>query len=61
MKIPFEWEDIYKNFSPNGEFICGCDRTKVIGGWIVKSTLFLEDNHSQSMVFVPDPNHNWEV
>lgn len=44
-KIKFEWELI-----PPTE---ATYRAKVIGGWIVY--------HFESMVFIPDPEHNWEI
>ena len=55
MKIPFEWEEL-DNYT---------ERLKVIGGWIIKSENSLYENGkwalSESMVFVPDPNHEWEI
>lgn len=61
MKIKYEWEmmdESHKNFT---------DRAKVFGGWIVRSFTYEiaggEDakGTSESMVFVPDPNHEWEI
>ena len=55
MKIPFEWESV----SPSVR------RAKVIGGWVFQS-LWSECSEvgialAESMVFVPDPKHEWEV
>ncbi len=59
VNIPFEWEDICPSTS----------RAKVIGGWLIR-TFIMFDNHdfyspekssSVTMVFVPDPFHQWEV
>lgn len=39
-------------------------RTKVIGGWIVKSYFInpIGDRRTNSsIVFVPDPNHEWLI
>ncbi|NTU49532.1 MAG: hypothetical protein HGA87_01315 [Desulfobulbaceae bacterium] len=59
--IPPKWEDITKTTS----------RMKVIGGWIVlhKSRRDIEQTYagiiatsiSESMVFIPDPNHEWRI
>lgn len=49
MKIPFEWEPIAHL----------TDRARVIGGWVLLSSC--EVNQSESMVFIPDPDHEWEI
>ncbi len=54
MKIPFKWEAIEETTA----------RAKVIGGWILRSRDVDECNSAYtvlSMVFVPDPKHEWEV
>jgi hypothetical protein len=64
--IPFKWERIHSNDSDSW-------RTKVFGGWIVKTyeechiTLH-EDMRPQTgyewrvaTCFVPDPNYEWEI
>ena len=58
--IPYEWQVmIYKNI--HGDEV-RTSRSKVIGGWIILNELAFNDNqNSQSMVFVPDPNHQWET
>ena len=63
VEIPFSWEEIDRgdrDYEPDHS----C-RTKVIGGWIVytKITEYLGDagSLSTSMVFIPDPNHEWEL
>ena len=62
MKIPFEWEELDDR---EGRQVY---RAKVIGGWIIHSLNYddiacKEYNLGQceSMVFVPDPNHEWEI
>ncbi len=55
MPIKFEWElicEAHKNDTA---------RAKVFGGWIVRSLTYPDDRVSESMVFVSDPNHEWEV
>ncbi len=48
IKINFDWECLLGTTY----------RAKVIGGWIVRNEEF---ERSESMVFVPDPNHQWEI
>lgn len=60
-KVELNWEDIDQTH----------ERAKVFGGWIVKSSVdVLVSMHEdmqptngyewrESMVFVPDPNHEW--
>jgi len=41
-------------------------RAKVFGGWIIKSHTystksFVANLISESMVFMPDPNHEWKI
>jgi len=43
-----------------------CYRLKVYGGWIMKSVLKERSDRGSialavSMVFVPDPNHEWSL
>ncbi len=54
MKIPFKWEKI------SAEAI----RSKVFGGWVI----YTDERDDETgnpvgacMVFVPDPNHEWEI
>jgi len=46
-KIKFEWE----------ELVGDARRSKVFGGWVLTSS----GEYSESMVFISDPNHEWEV
>jgi hypothetical protein len=48
MRIKFDWEKI-------GETTC---RAKVIGGWVLNAWT---EGQAESMVFIPDPEHLWEV
>jgi hypothetical protein len=64
--IPFKWEDIVGNSGDS-------QRTKVYGGWIVKTIencmtkmhndMSASDGYEWriSTCFVPDPNHEWEI
>ena len=54
MKNELKWEKI------GGEVL----RARVFGGWIVYTENISSetgDSTSCSMVFVPDPNHEWEM
>lgn len=54
--IPFKWEKLQDN--ANSTIV----RAKVYGGWIVNSfTESPSKKVSEAMVFVPDPNHEWEL
>jgi hypothetical protein len=60
--MKFEWEKL----SDNGFSITW--RAKVFGGWLVNNFTCIETKSdqtermiSQSMVFVPDPEHKWEI
>lgn len=59
--MKFEWKQII--FS--GDSIQGnqTTRLKVIDGWIVRHTSwnYDVDMRNESMVFVPDLNHKWEI
>jgi len=53
----FEWEEI-DDYN---------QRTKVIGGWLVKTfeSIYFPNDHNPNfnvgMAFVPDPKHEWEI
>lgn len=51
--IPFKWEKLQQESST------GTDRAKVFGGWILRDYDYIDGGIS--MVFIPDPNHEWEV
>lgn len=57
--MKFEWEKI------SGENEPWTLRAKVFGGWIVhtsnESYGQSECSLSESMVFIPDPNHEWKI
>lgn len=60
-KIPFAWEEISRSDAIGwGSVIT---RSKVIGGWIVNNytLIFTSNSCSESMVFVPDKHHEWEI
>lgn len=56
--MKFCWEMIYAH--PSEEIAVTTARAKVIGGWIVHHTVCDENGNSLSMVFVPDPKHDWK-
>ena len=57
----FEWEEIKKLN------VCQTYRAKVPGGWLVNNVSKFMDargvaaGQSESMAFVADPGHKWEV
>jgi hypothetical protein len=56
VKIPFEWEIIKQNTNST------IARAKTYGGWVINSlTESPSKEVSESMVFIPDSNHQWEV
>lgn len=65
--MKFEWEELY--FDPGNELNELTYRAKVFGGWIVKNFTRMMDSRespewiasSESMVFIPDPEHKWEI
>lgn len=63
--IKFKWETLFMEEKVNHTIINGSMRAKVFGGWIVRSMshTFSEKNLSstESSVFIPDRNHEWEV
>lgn len=56
-KINFQWEEIDRS---SGDF-SRTYRAKVFGGWIVNSWCHNNSGVCESMVFVPDKNHEWEI
>ena len=57
--MKFQWEVIEDKFNAGSTY-----RAKVYGGWIVR--VFDTDDCnteivSESMVFVPDPEHKWKI
>ena len=55
--MKFEWETIQA--TPNN--VIFTHRAKVIGGWIVKNSIILEGDQMMGMVFIPDPEHKWDI
>ena len=60
----FNWEKIDEK-SEDGIFWHATYRAPVIGGWIIRSFDLTEKlsnlSTSESMVFVPDPTHTWDI
>ena len=66
MLIEFKWERISNAHNSGGG--ANTYRAKVIGGWLVNNNTYTdvinkgnERSLSESMVFVPDPNHEWKI
>lgn len=61
--MKFAWESIHKSESDVG--LCCTRRAEVIGGWVLNNILVLDSNNpiilNESMVFIPDPEHVWEI
>jgi hypothetical protein len=57
MKIEFKWEKIHIDEHSHSS------RAKVIGGWIIHTLTESPINNiiSESMIFIPDQNHEWEI
>ncbi len=54
----FEWVEI--DFIEDAEIRTW--RAKVIGGWLVRTECWDKDmGQSESMVFLPDLKHEWEI
>ena len=58
--IPFEWENLNSKTIAKDHFYF-TDRAKVIGGWIVNNRTCAGQRGHESMVFIPDQNHEWMV
>lgn len=61
--MKFEWETLISSdpdFSTGGH---GTERAKVFGGWVLKHMCWCNEEHvqSESSVFIPDPDHKWEL
>lgn len=57
--MKFEWEKIYVS---SGYSTRRTWRAKIWNGWLVKSESWDEDlGQCESMVFVPDEDHEWEI
>lgn len=61
VKIPIKWQRI--GFVSNEDETAGCEtaRTKVIGGWVMNTSTYSEYGVSEASVFIPDPQHTWEI
>jgi len=61
--MKFEWQVISRDET---DYILTCaERSKVIGGWLVinRTGIPVRDEQviSESMVFIPDPKHEWSI
>ena len=59
--MKFEWERlVYNSYSRGGNSTI---RAKVFGGWILRQLCWNKDDQvqSESMAFIPDKNHEWEI
>ncbi len=59
MKIPFCFEKVYDS-ALSARAGIAIYRSKVIGGWVVVHYFELS-NTQMTSIFVPDPNHSWEI
>lgn len=59
--MKFEWENIHRR--EFNDVLNATTRAKVFGGWVLHHLLCDENESSQSesMVFIPDPNHEWQI
>lgn len=55
--MKFEWEEIFDNHN-SSHFTC---RAKVLNGWLVLHFGGYANRSTSSMVFLPDPEHKWEI
>ena len=59
MRYPREWEPV------TDDKMAGCARLKIHGGWLVVAWVNTKVTKSErlpeSLVFVPDPGHAWEL
>ncbi len=54
--MKFKWEDI-KNLPSHKTY-----RAKVFGGWLVNTASYLNEKLiDESLVFIPDPKHAWQI
>jgi hypothetical protein len=57
MRIPFKWEMLDINENKN----IRTARSKVYGGWLINSCIDKQDTCCESMIFIPDPEHQWKI
>ena len=57
----FQWEKINKIVNSATNTGSATYRAKVYGGWIVHDFNWIEKNPCSAMVFIPDPEHKWEI
>lgn len=58
--LPFKWEEIFESKSGVQHLTY---RAKVVGGWLILHIMGETGarNISNGMVFISDPDHNWQV
>lgn len=59
--MKFEWEHIHSSNAWDYT-----ERAKVIGGWVLRNCIkdkqcYEADNNAICMVFIPDPEHKWDI
>jgi hypothetical protein len=54
-----KWELIH--FIRGANTDCRTYRLKVPGGWVVRDAYYFREHLEFAMIFVPDPNHSWEI
>lgn len=59
--MKFKYEQLVKYSTQQVEF--SASRAKVFGGWVLRNVCY--DSHdrtqSESSIFIPDPNHEWDI
>lgn len=56
---PRNYEIVRQQENEGGTIFIG--RLKVPGGWVLSEHAVFENSSSNSLVFVPDPNHEWQL
>lgn len=59
-KIEWQWE-ILDNHDDGVGNSSTTSRCKVIGGWLTHHAFMKKNAMSESMTFVPDRDHEWEI
>jgi hypothetical protein len=60
MLFEFKWEEL--SINDTSKLKHSTYRSKVIGGWVLMNNIGLASyGLTQGMVFIPDPEHRWEI
>ena len=58
--MKFVWENIF-NQGGGSTIQISTDRARVVGGWIVRTSMAHMHDICESTVFVPDVDSNWTI